>query len=106
LIIEISNGNGTLFLHNLVEFVHVQALWSVICLRCKQGVYETLEANFDVWKHTRRNIVARFDGDVVGEFNVIDVLEDRKPLANRGDANLLERVGVEDNEDIACDVIL
>lgn len=48
----------------------------------------------------------RFNGDVVEEFGVIDVFEDRKPLANRRDANVLECVGVEDNEDIACDVIL
>ena len=61
---------------------------------------------FEVWQHTRRDIVIRFNGDVVEEFGVIDVFEDRKPLANRRDANVLECVGVEDNEDIACDVIL
>lgn len=48
----------------------------------------------------------RFDGDVVGEFGVIDVFEDRKPLTNRRNTNLLECVSVEDNEDIARDVVL
>ena len=47
-----------------------------------------------------------FDWDVVSEFDMIDVFEDRKPLANRRNTNLLECVGVKDNEDIACDIIL
>ena len=34
--------------------------------------------------------MVRFDGDVVGEFGVIDVLEDREPLTDGGDTNLLE----------------
>lgn len=50
--------------------------------------------------------MVRFDGDVVGEFGVIDVFEDRESLADRRDTNLLEYVGIEDDEDIACDVIL
>jgi len=50
--------------------------------------------------------VVWFDGDVVGEFGVIYVLENRESLTDRRDANLLERIGVEDNKDIACDVIL
>ena len=28
--IEISDDNGTLFLHDLVEFIHVQAIRSVV----------------------------------------------------------------------------
>jgi hypothetical protein len=47
-----------------------------------------------------------FDGDIVGEFGVIDVFEDRKPLANCRNANLLECICVEDDEDIPRDVIL
>lgn len=50
--------------------------------------------------------MVRFDGDVVDEFGVIDMFEDREPLANRRDTNLFECVGVEGNEDIARDVIL
>lgn len=50
--------------------------------------------------------MVRFDGDVVGEFGVVDVLENRKPLTDRRNANLLKRIGIEDNEDIACDVVL
>lgn len=46
------------------------------------------------------------DGDVVDKFGVIDVLENRKSLADRCDTNFLERIGVEDNKDIARDVIL
>ena len=47
-----------------------------------------------------------FNGDVVGEFGMIYVLENREPLADCRNANLLERIGVEDNENIAGDVIL
>lgn len=50
--------------------------------------------------------MVRFYRDIVGEFGVIDVLENRKPLADGRDANLLERIGVEDSEDIARDVVL
>ena len=103
---ETSDDNGTLFLHNLVEFINVQTLWFVIRLRCKRNVHEGRDANFDVWRHTRWNIVVRFDGDVVGELGVIDVFENRKPLTDRRNTNLLERVDVEDNENIACDIVL
>lgn len=50
--------------------------------------------------------MVRFDGDVVVEFDTIYVFEDQKPLANRRNPNLFECVSVEDDEDIACDVIL
>ena len=46
------------------------------------------------------------DGDIVGEFGVIDMFEDRKSLANCRDTNLLERVDVENGEDVARDIIL
>jgi hypothetical protein len=103
---ETSDDNGTLFLHNLVEFINVQALWFVIRFGCKRNVHEGRDANSDVRRRTRRNIVVRFDGDVVGEFGVIDVFENRKPLTDRRNTNLLERVDVEDNENIASDVVL
>ena len=50
--------------------------------------------------------MVRFDGDVVDELGVVDVLENRKPLADGRNANLLERIWVEGNEDIACDIVL
>jgi len=50
--------------------------------------------------------MVRFDGDIVGEFGVIDVLENRKPLTDRRNTNLPERIGVENNENIARDIIL
>jgi len=34
--------------------------------------------------------MVRFDGDVMGEFDVIDVLENRKALTNGRDTNLLK----------------
>lgn len=34
--------------------------------------------------------MVRFDRDFVGEFGVIDVLENRKPLTDGRDTNLLE----------------
>ena len=33
---EISDGNRTLFPHNLVEFIYVQAVRLVVRLRCKK----------------------------------------------------------------------
>ena len=34
--------------------------------------------------------MVRFDRDVMGEFDVINVLENRKPLADRCNTNLLK----------------
>ena len=34
--------------------------------------------------------MVRFDGDVMGEFDVINVLENRKPLTDGRDTNLFE----------------
>jgi len=34
--------------------------------------------------------MVRFDGDVMGEFDVINVLEDREPLADGRDTNLFK----------------
>ena len=35
---EISDGNRTLFLHNLVKFIQVQVLRFVLYLRCEKKV--------------------------------------------------------------------
>lgn len=34
--------------------------------------------------------MVRFDGDVMGEFDVIDMLENRKPLADGRNTNLFK----------------
>ena len=103
---EISDGNRTLFPHNLVELIYVQAFRLVIRLGYEKVSVSLGTRTSDAWQRTRRNVVVRFDGDVVGEFGVVDVLENRKPLTDRRNANLLKRIGIEDNEDIACDVVL
>jgi len=73
---EISDSKRALFLHDLVEFIHVQALWFVVRLRCKKKVSISLGTRTSsAWQHTRRDVMVQFDGDVVGEFGVIDVLE-------------------------------
>jgi len=87
---EISDSKRALFLHDLVEFIYVQALWFVVRFRCKKVSISLGTRTSGVWPHTWRDIMVQFDGDVVGEFGVIDVLENRKTLTDRRDTNLLE----------------
>jgi hypothetical protein len=50
---------------------------------------------------TRGNVVVWVDGNVVGNLDEIDGLENGQSLANGGDADRLERVGIEHAEDLA-----
>jgi hypothetical protein len=87
---EISDGNRTLFPHNPVEFIYVQAVQLVLRLRYKRESVSLGTRAFGAWRHTWRNVIVGFNGDIVGEFGEVDVLENRKPLADRRNTNLLE----------------
>ena len=57
-------------------------------------------------EHTRGNIIGSLDGNVLGEFDIIDSLEDCESLADGRNPNLLETLLVEQNEDFAGEVVL
>lgn len=68
------------------------------CHSCARGARRLLR--------TWWNVVADFDGDVLGDFELVDCFEDGEALSDRVDPHILEPLVVEVDENLARDAML